>query len=175
MIADARIAVLLAVVTFPILILTQLVLVRTAKLQRPTWQLAALYVGVAAYLAGWGWGWTRLSRSASLEGFLAGCSSATFLILGYFQVYALLDRGITLQCVVDLYRSGRPMSRDELQRAYNGHRGLAWMLDKRIRHMRLVGVIAVEDEHIRLKPPLGPFFGWLGLATKRFLKLGAGG
>ena len=172
---EARVAVALAILLFPLLIGVQVVLVHAVSSRRPTWQLIALYLGIAAYLIGWAYGWTRLCPDRNAYGLAAGLASAGFLILGYLQVHALLDRGITLQCLMELYRRGEPLTPHALAQAYSGNRGMDWMFEKRIRHMRLMQVITVDDERVALKSPLGPFCARVGLLAKSVLRLGSGG
>lgn len=170
-----QMATLLAVALFPLLIAVQLTLGLLNRRRSPTGHLVALYLGIAAYLGGWLGFWNHLGDEMRWESITAGFSTAGFLILGYLQVHALLDRGITLQLLIDLYRRGIPMKRQELREGYSGNRGVQWLFAKRVRHMRLLQVVTLDGDRVTLRWPLGVLCARLGLGTKAFLRLGPGG
>ena len=171
-----------ALVTFPLLPLTHLLLLRLGKLLHRQRALLAFglanlaYVSIAAVL------WLLWQRQAPSQeavvwagGALSGGLTVIFLIVGYLEAFELIDRGFSTQILVEVLTHGTPLSAAELQRTYGGGRGMDWMLQKRLSHMVRGGLLEVRQGTVHLKGPLAAFIGRGGVVTKGLLRLGVGG
>lgn len=105
---------------------------------------------------------------------IAGGCLIGFLSLGYMQVFSLTVRGFSLRIMGDMAEHG-PRTFEEIIRGYSGGRGLDWMFEKRVAALESVGVMRREGEYMVLQAPLGLWAARLGVWTKRFLNMGAGG
>ena len=105
---------------------------------------------------------------------MAGCFLLGFLLLGYMEAFSMLCRGfsLTILCEVE-QRKKIPLS--EVIRAYGGNAGGAWLFKKRMQGLIRSAMVIEQGETIRLGSKLGAFIAWLGLFTKKNLKMGRGG
>ena len=162
---------LVAGLLFPGFVLVHVLLFRGRKPDSPGYvQLAPALVayGLAWLIAMLGLGLTSAAQC------LAGLSMIGFLSLGYMQVFSLTVRGFSLRIMGDITERG-PLSFEEIIRGYSGGRGLDWMFEKRVVALESLRLVQREDEYLVLVGPLGVWAALLGVWTKRFLKMGAGG
>ncbi len=166
--------VLLAVALFPAFVLCHVMLFRRQKAG------VQGYVLLPLAFALYGAAWLLLSllffgrELLSLPRCFAGFATVGFFCLGYMQVFSLTCRGFSLRILVDLDKHGS-LDIDGIMREYSDGRGLDWLYDKRLASMESLRLIRRENDTLVLRAPRGRAAAWLGIWTKRFLKIGPGG
>lgn len=105
---------------------------------------------------------------------ITGLATVGFFCLGYMQVFSLTCRGFSLRILVDLDKHGA-LDLDGVMREYSDGRGMDWLFNKRITSMESLQLVRCEDKALVLLWPRGGLAAWLGLWTKRILKIGPGG
>jgi hypothetical protein len=135
------------------------------------------YAQLGPALAAYGLVWLIASVALGLTSagaLVAGACLIGFLGLAYMQVFSLTVRGFSLRIMGDIAEHG-PRTFEEIIRGYSGGRGLDWMFEKRVAALESLGILRREGECMTLQGPLGVWAARLGVWTKRFLKMGAGG
>jgi hypothetical protein len=71
--------------------------------------------------------------------------NAAIFLGGFLQIYNLADRGLSLRALTDIAEAGRPLTVDEVARAYAGGRSLQWMYEKRLHGLVEQRLVRVDD------------------------------
>lgn len=79
---------------------------------------------------------------------LAGAALLVAVWLGWFQVISVLNRGFSLQMMLEL--ESQPQSRDDLAASYAGGRGLGWLLEKRVRGLEDLNLATRKNGDLHL-------------------------
>ncbi len=112
-----------------------------------------LVAAAAVYALGYPIGRVVVAPAGSLAvltpafDYLTGLAGAGFLILGYLELWSLIERSFSLRILIDAAGAAEGLAREEIEQSYAEGRGLGWMMDKRVSD--LVG-------SSMLTPPPGP-------------------
>ena len=71
-----------------------------------------------------------------------------------------INKGLSLEGIIVKYADGK---------------GISWLFEKRIKDIKTLNLVTIEDKQLRLSPKLGIFVAKIGLSYKKVLKLGKGG
>ncbi len=179
---DARLAVLLALACCPILVGVHLASLRLRRsTERDGHDERALSFGILAYGLAWAalWGTTQQAPGdvgQLVFAALAGLSTLGCVVLVYGESYFLVERGFSLQMLVDLAQAQKAgLSLEEVAARYSQGRGLDWLMEKRLSLLTEFGLITRHQGRVMVQAPLGLWCGWISLALKAWLRLGPGG
>lgn len=166
-------AVVLAIVLTPVLLAGHILLFR--RKQESTPGFVHLFLSFVIYIAAWmGAAVALWGTELALPPVIAGCSTAGFICLAYMQVFSQVCRGFSLRLLVDIDRMGA-LDIPGVMREYSDGLGVDWLMEKRIRVLEDVGLLAHDADTLTLVRPWGFWVGLMGIWIKRILKPGQGG
>jgi hypothetical protein len=91
------------------------------------------------------------SVPGAMEDVVAGLCALGFLVLGYAELWSLVERSFSLRIVIDVDESGaQGATRVDLARRYGEGRGLEWMMSKRLAGLVDSGMLEPQDGSYRL-------------------------
>ena len=91
-------------------------------------------------------------------------------VIGYLELNSLLNRGYSMSILLQIVSSERPLTIEEMGRAYGGERGLNWLMEKRLQGLVDLGFAKKDEGDLVLSPRgkklahvLSRMIGFLGL------------
>jgi len=105
---------------------------------------------------------------------ISALSSSIFMCLFYMEFFSMIARGFSMRIITDIYLHTR-LNPNQLIQEYANGKGIEWMLDKRIKGMKDLGIIKEERGQMKLSSKLSFIIAYISIIYKRILKLGKGG
>ncbi len=85
-----------------------------------------------------------------LVDFVTGLCAMGFFVLGYIELWSLIERSFTLRILLDAADARAGLTREEIAATYSDGRGLDWMMEKRIDDLLGSRMLVKDEGHLRL-------------------------